>query len=138
MCLFILLRWVLVVAHRVSHLCGGMQNLSCGLRDLQSLCVRSSSLTEDRTIPPARGAWSLTHWTAREIPNAEFFYHRGHFVPSPFGWVQLKLFKWKWNIIWVSTYYTCLSRLSQIDGLILCFNQSSVNRNLNIHLQPGR
>lgn len=42
------------------------------LRDVQLLCVRSSSLTEDRTMPPARGA-GVTHWTAREIPNAEFF-----------------------------------------------------------------
>ena len=28
----------------------------------------SSSLMRDRTWPPALGAWSLSHWTTREIP----------------------------------------------------------------------
>ena len=30
----------------------------------------SSSMTKDRTGPPALGAWSLSHWTAGEVPGS--------------------------------------------------------------------
>ena len=54
------LRWVLVAA------CG---IFSCGMRTLScSMHVGSSSPTRNRTQPPSLGAWSLTHWTTREVP----------------------------------------------------------------------
>ena len=60
---FIWLHQVLVVAHRIFH---------C---DMQTLIwhVGSSSLKcgiEPRT--PALGAWSLSHWTTREVPLPQF------------------------------------------------------------------
>ena len=30
-----------------------------------------SSLTKDGTVPPAVKAWSLNHWTPREVPGLE-------------------------------------------------------------------
>ena len=38
----------------------------CGMRDL-------SSQTRDKPMPPALRAWSLNHWTAREVPPFEIF-----------------------------------------------------------------
>ena len=35
--------------------------------------VGSSSLTRDRTWAPALGAWSLSHWTTRQVPVSAFF-----------------------------------------------------------------
>ena len=35
--------------------------------------VGSNSLTRDQTQPPALEAWSLKHWTAREVPSFPFF-----------------------------------------------------------------
>ena len=32
----------------------------------------SSSLIRDQTLDPALGAWSLSHWTVREIPHCGF------------------------------------------------------------------
>ena len=43
----------------------------CGLRDL-------SSLTRDRTVPPAVEVWSPIHWTAREFPRICFFNYATH------------------------------------------------------------
>ena len=34
---------------------------------------RSSSLTRDRSVPPALGAQSLNHWTTREVPEQNKF-----------------------------------------------------------------
>ena len=38
------------------------------MRDLQVQYVGSSSPTRGGTWTPALGAWSLSHWTTREVP----------------------------------------------------------------------
>ena len=58
-CLFWLL-WVLVAACRI-YSCS-MRTLSCGMH------VGSNSPPGIEPGPPALGAWSLTHWTTREVP----------------------------------------------------------------------
>ena len=47
--------------------------VSCSTRHLQLQHVGSSSLTKDRTLAPALGAWSLGHWTTREVPVYLFY-----------------------------------------------------------------
>ena len=43
---------------------------SCGMRDLCcGMHAGSSSPTRDGIQAPALGAWSLTHWTTREVPK---------------------------------------------------------------------
>ena len=49
--------------------------LSC-TQDLQLQHMGSSSLTRNQTGPPALGAWSLSHWTTREVPSLGLSY--GH------------------------------------------------------------
>ena len=58
--LFIWLHWVLVVACGTFCFSCGMQALSCGMWDL----VLPPGIDPG---PPALGAWSLSHWTTREI-----------------------------------------------------------------------
>ena len=48
----------------VSDLCCSMQTLSCGMWDL----VPGAGI---RPGPPSLGAWSLSHWTTREVPRKE-------------------------------------------------------------------
>ena len=60
------LRWVLVAARGIFvAACGifscGMRTFSCGMWDL----VSQPGI---QPRPPALGAWSLTHWTTREVP----------------------------------------------------------------------
>ena len=46
-----------------------MQTLSCGMKTLScGMHAGCSSPTRDQTGPPALGAWSLAHWTTREVP----------------------------------------------------------------------
>ena len=58
-CLFVWLHRVLVVACRIFSC--GMWTLSCGMWDL----VPWPGI---KPGPPALGAWSLSHWTTREVP----------------------------------------------------------------------
>ena len=56
--------WVLVAA------CGIFRG---GMWDLQGQHVGSSSLTCSEPRPPELGAWSLSHWTTREVPKRYYF-----------------------------------------------------------------
>ena len=47
--------------------------LSCGFGDIYLQHVGSSSLTRHQTHAPALGAWSLSHWTTREVPKCIIF-----------------------------------------------------------------
>ena len=64
------LHWVLVEA------CG---LLSCGMH------AGSSSPPAIEPGPPALGAWSLTHWTTREVPLATYF------LKVSYSWIYLGL-----------------------------------------------
>ena len=57
----------------------GMQTLSCGMRDLVPWPG-----VEPR--PPALGAWSLSHWTIREVPLSIYFYL---LCPSALAWAPI-------------------------------------------------
>ena len=48
-----------------------MPSLSCSRQDLWSSWqnMGSRSLTRVKPRPPALGAWSLNHWTTREVPS---------------------------------------------------------------------
>ena len=70
--LFIWLYQVLVAAGGL--LSCGLQTLSCSLQTLScSIHVGSSSLTRDRTRPPALGGWNLNHCATREVPTLVLF-----------------------------------------------------------------
>ena len=77
--------------------------LSCGMRDLQSslrhvafsCCMRTLSHSMWDLVPwpgiepesPALGAWNLSHWTTREVPNSLIFHFHSweffHQVSTP-------------------------------------------------------
>ena len=63
-CLFIWLHQVLVTACKI---------FSCGLWSLNYSMWNLVSLTGMEPGPPALGAWSLIHWTSREVPVASIF-----------------------------------------------------------------
>ena len=68
--LFIWLRQVLVTACTIFIAARRICVVAC---ELLVVAVESSSLTRDQTRPPALGAWSLSHWTTREVPLRSFF-----------------------------------------------------------------
>ena len=47
-------------------------HLCCGMWNLELQHVGSSSPTGIEPRPPALGAWSLSHWTTREVPEDLF------------------------------------------------------------------
>ena len=63
--IFIWLHWVLVAACRIFSC--GMRTLSFGMWDLVPWPGTEPGL-------PALGVRSLSHWTIREVPSAEFFF----------------------------------------------------------------
>ena len=72
--LFIWLCWVLVVVHVVFDLCCSMRIFSCGIRALScNMWTLSCSMWDlvpwpgIKPSPPGLGAWSLSHWTTREV-----------------------------------------------------------------------
>ena len=67
--LFIWLRWVLVAACRI---------FSCGMRTLTCCVWNLVPLPGIEPGPPVLGAWSLNHWTTREVPPLAFLYNSFH------------------------------------------------------------
>ena len=59
--LFIWLIQILVVAHKITDLHGGMWTLSCGMWDLVPW-------PRIEPGPPALGAWCLGHWSPQKSP----------------------------------------------------------------------
>ena len=64
--LFIWLHQLFIVACKTFHLHCSMQTLSWGIWDLISRLGFELGL-------PALGAWSLSHWTTREVPPVTFW-----------------------------------------------------------------
>ena len=78
--LLIWLHWVLVVACRIFGC--SMWTFSCSMKELSWSGIKSR--------PPALGAWSLSHWTTREIPTTVLLEWQ-HSMP----WLSLS--KWSKN-----------------------------------------
>ena len=89
--LFIWLYQVLVTARKI---------FSCGLWILNYSMWNLVSLTGVEPWPPALGAWSLSHWTSREVPVASIFLKdSSHFLLLPWPLLTQVNFFCRWEAL---------------------------------------
>ena len=120
---------MLVAALGIFNLCCGMQNLfSCGLRTLSYGMWDLVPWPGMEPRSPALGAWSLSHWTAREVTVYFFLHHIWrHIIQLSYFLMMLRLISaekersrswWGW------------AQHSQLK--LWCFGKHQVSQNANI------
>lgn len=102
---------ILVAARRIFGIfCWGMSTFSCGMWDIVS---------QPGIEHGVLGAWSLSHWTSREVPEGYTFSLRKQprLLPSNLQW----LWWWWWWWYYLSTNFlpgTVLSILHRLSHLM--------------------